>query len=92
VLRWINGYTDGVRRVMSSEERARVATKHGADFNTLGAARHEAGVIFGRDGTPRITYAMFAEGLGELDNYGSTHPAVEAHAVLGRAMMDAVNG
>ena len=91
VMRWINGYHDGVRRVMSSQERARVATKHGADFNASGAARHEAGVIFGSDGTPRITYAMFAEGLGESGNYGATHPAVEAHAVLGRAMMDTVN-
>lgn len=30
---------------------------------------------------------MFAEGLGDLDNYGSTHPAVEAHAVIGRTML-----
>ncbi|NMO51744.1 serine hydrolase [Actinoplanes sp. TBRC 11911] len=91
VLRWVNGYTDGVRRVMSSAERARVATKHGADFNAAGAARHEAGVVFGRDGAPRITYALFADGLGEVENYGATHPAVEAHAALGRAMMDAVD-
>jgi beta-lactamase class A len=92
VLRWINGYADGVRRVMSSEERARVATKHGADFNASGAARHEAGVIFNRGGQPTITYAIFSDGLGDLENYGATHPAVEAHAALGRAMMDAVDG
>jgi beta-lactamase class A len=90
IIRWINGYHDGVRRTMSSQERGRVATKHGADFNTLGASRHEAGIIFGTDGAPQLTYAMFAEGLGDLDNYGSTHPAVQAHAVIGRTMLDAL--
>jgi beta-lactamase class A len=88
ITRWVNGYMDGVRRVMSSNERSRVATKYGADFNTLGASRHEAGIMFGTDGQPKLTYAMFAEGLGELDNYGSTHPAVQAHAVIGRTMLD----
>lgn len=88
ILRWLNGYHDGVRRTMSSEERSRVATKYGADFNTLGASRHEAGIMFGPDGAPKLTYAMFAEGLGDLDNYGSTHPAVQAHAVIGRTMLD----
>jgi len=88
ITRWINGYMDGVRRVMSSEERSRVASKYGADFNTLGASRHEAGIMFGTDGLPKLTYAMFAEGLGDRDNYGSTHPAVQAHAVIGRTMMD----
>jgi beta-lactamase class A len=88
ITRWINGYMDGVRRVMSSEERSRVATKYGADYNTLGASRHEAGIMFGPDGRPKLTYAMFAEGLGDLDNYGSTHPAVQAHAVIGRTMLD----
>ncbi len=88
ITRWVNGYHDGVRRRMSSNERSRVATKYGADFNTLGASRHEAGIMFGPDGAPKLTYAMFAEGLGDLDNYGSTHPAVEAHAVIGRTMFD----
>jgi beta-lactamase class A len=88
ITRWINGYMDGVRRNMSSDERSRVATKYGADFNTLGASRHEAGIMFGPDGAPRLTYAMFAEGLGDLENYGATHPAVEAHAVIGRTMFD----
>lgn len=90
VTRWVNGYHDGVRRTMSSNERSRVATKYGADFNTLGAARHEAGIMFGTDGAPVLTYAFFAEGLSDLDNYGATHPAVEAHAVLGRAMFDSI--
>ncbi|HET9518242.1 MAG TPA: serine hydrolase [Actinoplanes sp.] len=90
ILRWQNGYHDGVRRNMSSAERSRVATKYGADFNTLGASRHEAGIMFGPDGAPKLTYAMFAEGLGQRDNYGATHPAVQAHAVLGRTMFDAL--
>jgi len=90
ITRWVNGYHDGIRRNMSSNERSRVATKYGADFNELGAARHEAGIMFGTDGAPVLTYAMFAEGLGELDNYGATHPAVQAHAVLGRTMFDTI--
>jgi beta-lactamase class A len=88
ILRWVDGYTDGVRRTMASAERSRVASKHGADFNDLGAARHEAGLMFGADGSPALVYAFFAEALGDLDNYGATHPAVEAHAVLGRALFD----
>jgi beta-lactamase class A len=92
ILRWQGGYHDGVRRTMSSSERARIATKYGADFNTLGASRHEAGIMFGTDGRPKLTYALLAEGLGDRDNYGSTHPAVQAHAELGRTMLDALPG
>lgn len=88
ITRWINGYHDGVRRVMSSKERERVATKYGADFNKLGESRHEAGIMFSPDGAPVLTYAMFAEGLGDPENYGATHPAVQAHARIGRTMMD----
>ena len=73
------------------DERSRVATKYGADFNTLGESRHEVGVMFDADGAPPLVYALFAEGLGDLDNYGATHPAVEAHAVLGRTMFDVVS-
>lgn len=91
ILRWINGYHDGIRRNMSSEERSRVATKYGQDFNTLGASRHEAGIMFGADGAPALVYGLFAEALGDLDNYGATHPAVEAHAVLGRTMFDVIS-
>ncbi|WP_203910366.1 serine hydrolase [Rhizocola hellebori] len=90
VTRWVNGYHDGIRRSMSSNERSRVATKYGADFNTLGAARNEAGIMFNTDGSPALTYAMFADSLGDLDNYGSTHPAVEVHAKLGRVMFDSL--
>jgi beta-lactamase class A len=88
VTRWLNGYHDGVRRVMSSRERERVATKYGADFNDLGESRHEAGIMFSADGVPLLTYAMFAEGLGDPENYGATHPAVQAHAKIGRALFD----
>jgi beta-lactamase class A len=90
ITRWINGYHDGIRRTMSSNERSRVATKYGADFNALGAQRNEAGIMFDSTGAPTLTYAFFADSLGDLDNYGSTHPAVEAHAVLGRTMFDAI--
>ncbi|MFI7080724.1 serine hydrolase [Micromonospora sp. NPDC049903] len=90
ILRWVNGYHDGIRRDMSSAERSRVATKYGADYDTLGAARHEAGIMFDATGAPTLTYAFFADSLGDLDNYGGTHPAVRAHATLGRVMFDAV--
>jgi beta-lactamase class A len=90
ILRWIDGYHDGIRHEMSSAERSRVATKYGADFNDLGASRHEAGIMFGADGAPALVYGLFAEALGDLDNYGSTHPAVRAHAVLGRTMFDVI--
>ncbi|WP_238016398.1 serine hydrolase [Dactylosporangium sp. AC04546] len=89
VLRWTNGYHDGIRRSMSSQERGRVATKHGADVDAGGAARHEAGIMFGPAGAPALTYALFADGLGDAGNYGATHPAVQAHAALGRAWLDA---
>ncbi|HEX5740308.1 MAG TPA: serine hydrolase, partial [Pilimelia sp.] len=92
VLRAPGGYHDGVRRDMSSAERARVATKHAADFDDTGAARHEAGVVFAADGTPALGYAFFADGLGDRHDYGGTHPAVRAHAALGRAMLDALGG
>jgi beta-lactamase class A len=73
---------------MSSKERERVATKYGADDNDLGESRHEAGIMFSSDGVPLLTYAMFAEGLGDPGNYGATHPAVQAHAKIGRTMLD----
>jgi beta-lactamase class A len=92
VTRWVNGYHDGVRRNMSSNERSRVATKYGAESNSLGASRHEAGIMFGTDGSPVLTYAFFAEALSDQDNYGATHPAVQAHAVLGRALFNSISG
>lgn len=90
ILRWLNGYHDGVRRVMSSAERGRTATKYGSDYTAgvLAASRHEVGIMFGADGSPKLTYAMFAQSLGDVGNWGSTHPAVQAHAVIGRTMFD----
>lgn len=90
VLRWINGYHDGVRREMSSDERSRVATKQGADFNPLGGSRHEAGVMFGTDGAPVLTYAMFCDAHPDRSNYGATHPVVQAHSVIGRVLFDTI--
>ena len=90
VLRWINGYHDGVRRDMSSNERSRVATKYGADFNTLGGSRHEAGIMFGTDGSPALTYAMFTDAHPDQNNYGATHPVVQAHSVIGRVLFDSI--
>lgn len=91
ITRSINGYVDGIRRNMSSDERSRVATKDGADFDELGAARNEAGLMFDADGAPTLVYGFFADSLGDLDNYGATHRAVQAHAVLGRTMFDGVD-
>ncbi|MEU7871374.1 serine hydrolase [Dactylosporangium sp. NPDC049140] len=87
VLRAAAGYHDGVRRDLSGPARARVATKHGADRDTRGAARHEAGVFFAEDGTPAVVYSLFADGLPAAADYGPTHPAVRAHAALGRIML-----
>ena len=80
-------YTDGVRRVMSSTERARVATKAG----WFADARHEAGGVEDHAGAPVLTYALFADGQAEPDDYGATHPAVEARARMGRRFLGAVN-
>jgi beta-lactamase class A len=88
ILTSTSGYHDGIRRDLSSAERRRVATKHGADFNTLGAARHEVGIMWGPRGT--TIYAFFADQLDDRDDYGGTHPAVRAHAALGRALFDGV--
>src|SRR3954468_25096762 len=88
ITRWINGYMDGVRRVMSPDNPSGVPTKNGAHSNPRGPPRHEAGIMFGPDGLPKLTYAMFAEALGDLDNYGSTHPPLPAHAKPGRTITD----
>ncbi|MGW0433328.1 serine hydrolase [Micromonospora sp. NPDC003197] len=79
-------FTDGIRRNMSSDERLRVATKAGwyAD------GRNEVGIIFNPAGAAVLTYAMFADGQAEPDNYGATHPVRQASAVMGRFFYDAV--
>lgn len=87
LLRAPVAYTDGIRRVMSSTERARVATKAG----WFADARHEAGVIFDTAGAPVLTYALFADGQAEPADYGATHPAVEARARMGRRFLASVD-
>jgi beta-lactamase class A len=91
VLRAPGGHTDGVRRDLSSARRARIAGKAGADFDERGAARHEVGVVFDAAGAPALTFAFFADALGEVSDYGGTHPAVRAHAALGPALLAAAD-
>jgi beta-lactamase class A len=88
IMQWINGYNDGIRRNMSSQERIRIASKYGAFEDS----RHEVGIVFDANGAPAIIYAFMNDGVGDQDNYGATNPAVEADAVLGRTMMDALTG
>lgn len=73
-------YHDGIRRHLSSAERARVATKGGQDEDR----RHEVGII-----SP-ITYCFFADQHPDWKNYGGSHPVVMAHAELGRLLFDAL--
>lgn len=85
-LRAPAAFTDGIRRTMSSAERGRVATKAG----WFADGRNEAGVIFDTDGRPVLTYALFAHGQDGADDFGATHPAVQARAHMGRAFFDIV--
>ncbi|MDG4798687.1 serine hydrolase [Micromonospora sp. WMMD1082] len=88
LLRSPVAFTDGVRREMSSAERARIATKAGWFVD----ARHEAGVIFDTAGAPLVTYALFADGQAGADDFGATHPAVQARARWGRRALDLTDG
>ncbi|MEU3457354.1 serine hydrolase [Micromonospora sp. NPDC006766] len=88
LLRSPIAFTDGIRRTMSSDERARVATKAG----WFDDARHEAGIIFDPAGAPVLTYVMFADGQSDPDNFGATHPAVQARAAMGPKFLAAVSG
>ncbi|MFJ6197790.1 serine hydrolase [Micromonospora sp. NPDC092111] len=85
LLRSPVAFTDGIRRTMSSAERARVATKAGWFVD----ARHEAGVVFDDAGAPLMTYVLFADGQADPDNFGATHPVLQARARLGRLFLDA---
>src|SRR5262249_38295332 len=86
-LRAPAAFTDGIRRTMSSDERARIGTKAG----WFADGRNEAGIMFDTTGGPVLTYAMFAHGQDDPDNFGATHPAVEARAVMGRRFLDAID-
>jgi beta-lactamase class A len=94
VLNLLHGFSDGVRRNMSSDERLHTATKYGA----LDNGRHEAGVMFGAGGTVLdaggavgLIFSFFGDLPGHGHNYGATNPLVEAHARLGRRMLDEVS-
>lgn len=80
-------FTDGIRRVMSSAERLRIATKAG----WFADGRNEAGIMFDDAGLPILTYALFARGQDDADNFGATHPVVQARSEMGRAFLDAVS-
>lgn len=84
LLRSPIAFTDGIRRTMSSDERARIATKAG----WFDDARGEAGLIFDSAGAPVLTYAIFAHGQARPEDFGATHPAVQARATMGRAFVD----
>ncbi|MGW3810316.1 serine hydrolase [Micromonospora sp. NPDC005113] len=87
LLRAPVAFTDGIRRTMSSDERARIATKAG----WFADARHEAGIIFDRSGAAVLTYALFADGQADPDDFGATHPAVQARAAIGPRFLAAVD-
>lgn len=86
LLRSPIAFTDGIRRVMSSDQRFRVATKAG----WFADGRNEAGIMFSSAGAPLLTYALFAHGQADPDNFGSTHPAVQARSVMGPAFLNAI--
>ncbi|MCD0446885.1 class A beta-lactamase-related serine hydrolase [Glycomyces sp. A-F 0318] len=87
VLKGLSGYHDGFRRNMSSVERSRIAMKYGADD----ANRNEAGVVYNAAGAPALVYAFMSQFDDHWGNYGATHPAVQAHAAMGRKMLDIVD-
>lgn len=87
VLKGLSGYHDGFRRNMSSVERSRIAMKYGADD----ASRNEAGVVYNAAGAPALVYAFMSQFDDHWGNYGATHPAVQAHAAMGRKMLDIVD-
>lgn len=87
VLKGLSGYHDGFRRNMSSVERSRIAMKYGADD----ANRNEAGVVYNAAGAPALVYAFMSQFDDHWGDYGATHPAVQAHAAMGRKMLDIVN-
>ena len=87
LLRAPIAFTDGIRRTMSSSQRQRIATKAGW-FND---GRNEAGVMFDRNGGPALIYSMFAHGQTDPEDFGATHPAVQARARMGPAFLASVD-
>lgn len=88
IMRWVNGYNDGVRRNMSSIERSQIASKYGAFEDS----RHEVGIMFDAQNKPALIYTFMNDGIGDTGNYGATNLAVEAEAAMGREMFDIMNG
>ncbi|GLW90967.1 serine hydrolase [Actinokineospora globicatena] len=88
VLRSQAAHTDGIRRDLSSDERARVATKAGWFLN----GRNEAGIVFDPAGAPALTYALFSQDAGDPADFGGTHAAVRARVALGRLFVDLTAG
>ncbi|WP_168801696.1 serine hydrolase [Glycomyces buryatensis] len=87
VLKGLSGYHDGFRRNMSSAERSRIAMKYGADD----AERNESGIVYNAAGAPALVYSFMSQSEKHWDNYGATHPVVQAHARMGRKFFDQVN-
>ncbi|WP_194852862.1 serine hydrolase [Nocardia sp. SYP-A9097] len=81
-----DGYTDGIRRSLSSNERSRISTKYGV----LDDIRSEVGVFFTEERRPEVIYAYFASEVQDgAVNWGATSRPVEAVAKLGRTMVSA---
>jgi beta-lactamase class A len=87
ILRSQVAFTDGIRRVMSSVDRARVATKAG----WLNDGRNEAGIMFDTNGKPVLTYSIFCDKAGAPTDFGATHPAVQARSEMGPKFLRAVD-
>jgi hypothetical protein len=87
ILRSPIAYTDGIRRVMSSDDRARVAAKAG----WFAAGREEAGIMFDTAGDPLLIYGLFTDDAPDPNNFAATNPVVQARAVMGPVFLDAVN-
>ena len=83
VMRSTSGFHDGVRRGLSSDERSRIAVKHGAYEDR----RHEVGIVFDRADAPAVVFALLATLPGHDGDFGATHPLVQARARLGRALL-----
>lgn len=48
-------------------------------------------MIFDRSGAAVLTYALFADGQANPDDFGATHPAVQARAAMGPRFLKAVD-
>jgi beta-lactamase class A len=87
ILRSPVAFTDGIRREMSSLDRARIATKAG----WLNDGRNEAGIMFDTTGKAVLIYSLFAHGQEHPEDFGATHPVRQASAKLGPKFLRAVD-